>query len=82
MVANSIPMWSRASQIYKNKKENILKHLRNVFGDQSIELDCQVIETAQKSNTLLMSDEEKLAKMEEKSSGFHKIRTELQLEIS
>ncbi len=68
--------------IYKNKKENILKHLRNVFGDQSIELDCQVIETAQKSNTLLMSDEEKLAKMEEKSSGFHKIRTELQLEIS
>lgn len=67
--------------IYRKSEENILKYLRNIFGDMSIELEYAIDENIQDSGILLMSDEEKLAKMEEKSPGFHKIRTQLQLEI-
>lgn len=67
--------------IYRNIEENILKHLRNIFGEQRIKFDYEIDEKSQRLGNMLMSDEEKLAKMEEKSKGFHKLRTYLQLEI-
>lgn len=61
-------------------KEDILLSMREYFGTGNIVMSYEIVAPLQKDSTILMSDNEKLLKMEEKSKAFKELSKVMQLE--